>query len=629
VVELPKVSAVTPAATPQFDEAGKPLPPPPPPTVEEQAAQRQAALDQHIHTLASQPGQEWIGQLATLANNKPDSVHLQQVTAAAQHWNYSAEGLTPEGAAVVVIAVTYFTAGAASGAATTMTGAAVGTTTVASAAIAAGLTTLATQAAVTIINNQGDVGKTLEDMGKSENIRAVVTAMVTAGALQGLNQSLGMSKVNAKSTFTEQLQKNVINNTASALVNHAINGGDLQQQLEQSLKSAFIDTGAAQGANWIGDMKQNDTLNAYTHKLAHAIAGCAAGMAKSDDCRSGALGAVIGEISAELYGGNRTNANNLDVPALQTDTVNFARLMAGVAAAITGNDVNLTAAAGGNAAENNYLTHLQSDKKQQELANCKTVSECNAVKEKWEVVDKKQTQEAQILYDNNKRDSDMSTVNDIKNARNELQAACAVFCTTERQASLNELNSYFLPNGEFNFNPYKIGEMRAIPNQRDGTFHLQASENLSSSLLTTGTGVAVYSGVGILIDMGLAAQTTVLVDGLEGISASQWIKSAGIGAGLTAGTNFLFDPNATPASLVISGGTGALFAPIKLGLNAAAGLANPWLPLTIDNIITYGSAKSFAQIVTYPINQEVDPKSESSWWTTPVVNCGPYPRKHC
>jgi filamentous hemagglutinin len=58
VVELPKVSAVTPAATPQFDEAGKPLQPPPPPTDEEQAAQRQAALDQHIHTLASQPGQE-------------------------------------------------------------------------------------------------------------------------------------------------------------------------------------------------------------------------------------------------------------------------------------------------------------------------------------------------------------------------------------------------------------------------------------------------------------------------------------------------------------------------------------------------------------------------------------------
>ena len=399
VIDIPDVPAAPPvvvvqpdptAAETSYDEHGNPQEKPKP-TPEQEAAKAAAAAVQaaaaaaqkkhddeqryndQINTLAQKTGQEWIGQLTKLAKDKPDSVKIQQVAAAAQHWDYKAEGLTPEGAAVVVIAVTYFTAGAASGAATTMTGAAVGTTTVASAAIAAGLTTLATQAAVTIINNKGDVGKTLEDMGKSENIRAVVTAMVTAGALQSLSNVSFLKNIegyNAKSTFINQLQKNVINNTASALVNHAINGGDLQQQLEQSLKSAFIDTGAAQGANWIGDMKDNDTLNTYTHKLAHAIAGCAAGVARSNDCGSGALGAVVGEISAELYGGNRSNTSNIDRTEFKTDTVNFAKLMSGVAAAITGKDVNLAAAAGGNAAENNYLSHKENEDRLEAARGC-------------------------------------------------------------------------------------------------------------------------------------------------------------------------------------------------------------------------------------------------------------------
>ena len=369
-IDIPAVQA-TPTPAPQIDANGKIIPAVPL-TPAQQEAQRQADLNKAIQNLASQPGQAWIGQLA---NDPKIQVQWNQVQTAAQHWNYNHDGLTPEGAAVVAIVVTYFTAGAASGAAGAMTGAAAGTTTVASAALAAGMTTLASQAAVALINNKGDIGGTLNDLGSSQNVRALVTAMVTAGALQGLNTTFGMEKVNAQSTFVQQLQKNLIDNTAGAVVNHAINGGDLKTQLEQSLKSAFIDTGSAQSANWIGDQYQNGTLNNFTHQLAHAIAGCAAGAAKSGDCSSGALGAVVGEMSAELYGGNRTNASNLDLPGLQTDTVNFARMMAGIAVAITGGDaaaINLAASAGGNAAENNYLNHQEVNTLLAQLNACKT-----------------------------------------------------------------------------------------------------------------------------------------------------------------------------------------------------------------------------------------------------------------
>jgi filamentous hemagglutinin len=184
-IDIPVVAA-TPAPAPTTDAKGK-IVKPVPLTAAQQAAQQQADLNKSIQNLSSQPGQAWIGQLV---NDPKLKVKLQQVTTAAQHWDYSSAGLTPAAAALVVIVVTYFTAGSATTEAAAITGTA--TTSVATAAVAAGITTLASQAAVSIINNQGDLGKTLNDMGQSQNIKALVTAMVTAGALSELNQAVSV-----------------------------------------------------------------------------------------------------------------------------------------------------------------------------------------------------------------------------------------------------------------------------------------------------------------------------------------------------------------------------------------------------------------------------------------------------
>lgn len=196
VVDIPDVPA-TPAPAPKRDANGK-LIPVVPLTPEQQTAQRQADFDQAIQNLSSQSGQAWIGQLAQMSKEKPDSVKFQQVSAAAQHWDYSHDGLTPEAAAVIVIVVTYFSAGTAGSAAGTMTGAAAGTTTVASAAVAAGLTTLASEASVSLINNKGDLGKTLNDMGKSENVRNVIAAMITAVVIQDYLKTYNLKSFAAK-----------------------------------------------------------------------------------------------------------------------------------------------------------------------------------------------------------------------------------------------------------------------------------------------------------------------------------------------------------------------------------------------------------------------------------------------
>ncbi len=147
----------------------------------------QQRLDDHLITLAQQPGQAWIGQLA---NDPRTKVQWQQTNAAVEQWEYSHEGLTPEAVGVIAIVVAYASAGAASEAAAGIVSSASATSGVAlsatasaaaTSAVTAGLITLASQASVSLANNKGDIGKTLDDMGKSENVKSVMAAMLTAG----------------------------------------------------------------------------------------------------------------------------------------------------------------------------------------------------------------------------------------------------------------------------------------------------------------------------------------------------------------------------------------------------------------------------------------------------------------
>ena len=56
-----------------------------------------------------------------------------------------------------------------------------------SGAVTAGVTTLAGQASVALVNNRGDVGGALHDLGASARVKNLLTAIVTGGVLAGLN----------------------------------------------------------------------------------------------------------------------------------------------------------------------------------------------------------------------------------------------------------------------------------------------------------------------------------------------------------------------------------------------------------------------------------------------------------
>ena len=320
-----------------------------------------------IDSLAQQPGMAWINQLAS-DPKLAGKVDWAKVEEAHHNWNYSQQGLTPAAAAVVTLVVAYFTAGAASGVGTTAGNAAAvsagegvalagGGATISAAvggAVTAGISALAGQAAVALINNRGDIGGALNDLGSSANVHNLLTAVATGGVLGGMNLNptgLPTTGTGAQE-FIAQLGQNLQAGVARAVIGTAINGGSLEDSLSSSIKTAFIDTAAAQGGFAIGDMSVgNDAiLNDFTNKVAHAIAGCVAGVARTDTsggCSAGAIGAAVGELAAEAYG-------------RKADTTQFAAMVAAVAAAATGanaEEINLASQAGANAAANNYVSH--------------------------------------------------------------------------------------------------------------------------------------------------------------------------------------------------------------------------------------------------------------------------------
>lgn len=97
-----------------------------------------------------------------------------RVVAAQEDWDYSDQGLTSVGAALVALAVSTVTGGVG----TSIAGAiGFGGNAVATAAIEAGFTALAQQASIAFINNQGDVGAALADLGSQQAILSLVSAM--------------------------------------------------------------------------------------------------------------------------------------------------------------------------------------------------------------------------------------------------------------------------------------------------------------------------------------------------------------------------------------------------------------------------------------------------------------------
>ena len=246
----------------------------------------QGELQSEISKLMKQPGMEYLQSLAQRSD-----INWQPVKLAHEQWNYQQEGLTGAGAALVAIAVAMVMPAAAGALGGALTG-------TAATAAGAAMTSLAVQASVSLINNQGNLGKTLKEMGSSQTVKNTVTAALTAGVMDKLGGTDLMKGLadNASTVFTEKLAYNLINNTTRSLTNAVLTGDDLSNALKVGMLTGLVDSAHGQAASKI-KLLENDYI---VHKLAHALAGCAAGAAVGGQCKDGAIGAAVGEMVAQL-----------------------------------------------------------------------------------------------------------------------------------------------------------------------------------------------------------------------------------------------------------------------------------------------------------------------------------------
>ncbi len=313
-----------------------------------------------IAQLASTPGLAWMADLEAR-----DGVAWREAQTAFETWNYHDQGLTEAGALLVTAIMTYATGGVG-GVTDTLSsqlasGLGVSAQNVAmNAALKAGVGNLINQASVSLVNNQGDLGATLQDLGSNSSLRALVTSMVSAGLGQVALERAGLPELPDHASLAERtwtgLQRDLITASVSTSVEVAINGGDLGDALTAGWTNAMVMAGLGAVQERIGDFAQANGLpEGDVQKIvAHAVAGGLASELSGQDFADGALAAAMAEILSGPIGDSElSSSRQIELQKLiATTAVILASDGDAQSAAIAGN-------IGASAHENNYLKHSE------------------------------------------------------------------------------------------------------------------------------------------------------------------------------------------------------------------------------------------------------------------------------
>lgn len=259
-----------------------------------------------VAALGNAPGTTWLKDLDTRKD-----VQWNTVRDAYSSWDYKSQHLNPAVAAVIAIAAAAVTAGtglaaAAGQNAVTATGVAGATASPAVYGSAyAGMTSLASQVAVALVDNQGNLSKTLQALGNSQTVKATATAMAIGGALAGFDQVLDANVPADKARlpvlikdedWSKIAQRVAGQSVISSSLNTTINGGSFKDNLTNALLANVGSQIQAEGANLIGD--NGEILGLPGRSVSHAVlAGISAEIGRGDG-----KGAAAGALAAELAG---------------------------------------------------------------------------------------------------------------------------------------------------------------------------------------------------------------------------------------------------------------------------------------------------------------------------------------
>lgn len=238
------------------------------------------------------------------------------------------------------------------------------------------LTSMASGATVSAINNQGNVGAVFKDVFSSESLKGYVLA----GASAGIASQFGFSATDLK--FDLASAKSVaIKVAADAAAKTAIMGGSLKDNLVASALGSAISIGGAVSANKIGDITVFDD-GKLSKVVMHAALGGLMAEAMGGDFRTGALAGGANEALVDVLADKLlpvgVDRNSLEYQQGMSKLLAASQLIGVLTAALTGGDASAAAAVAANATQYNNLDHPSAERLLKELQGCRTTGGCSA-----------------------------------------------------------------------------------------------------------------------------------------------------------------------------------------------------------------------------------------------------------
>lgn len=322
-------------------------------------ARNAQSLQNALLTLGSTPGTSWLSNL-----NTRDDVQWNQVQDAFSSWHHTHQSLNPVVGAVIAIAVAAATAG--SGLAAYGADLAAGTVGSTSAAVTSatygaaysGITALTSQAAVALIDNQGNISKTLQTLSSSNAVKSLVTSMVIGGALAGFDNVMGFDKAaggttaatpgNAKlpllknSDWSKIAQRVAGQSVISSSLNTAINGGNFGDNFTAALLANVGNQVQAEGAHLIGN--NGAILDIPGKAVSHAVLAGVTAEIGGGNAKGAAAGALAAELAGVIINDNLVKTENWQEQQAQISRVTGA--IAGAIATGKAEGANSGASAG-------------------------------------------------------------------------------------------------------------------------------------------------------------------------------------------------------------------------------------------------------------------------------------------
>ncbi|VTL99092.1 putative hemagglutinin [Pseudomonas aeruginosa] len=217
-------------------------------------------------------------------------------------WKYSNSGMGPATQIAVAIAAAAIGGMAAAGA---LSGAGVGASSFAMGAGVGAAGSLSGTAAVSLINNKGDLGKVLKDSFSSDSLKQIAIASLTGGLtaeyFDGILQTktdpltgkvtVDLSSLSGVGRFAAN---QAMQNATSTVLSQALGQGG---SLNEALKSALYNSFAAAGFNFVGDIGQEYSLKPGDPSMVtmHALMGGLAAQVSGGDFATGAAAAGANE----------------------------------------------------------------------------------------------------------------------------------------------------------------------------------------------------------------------------------------------------------------------------------------------------------------------------------------------